>query len=138
MVEIFGIDNLAPYELQLSRDRVTDEFAEVRFLAKNHPLLNVPNKITKNDFEGWVQERGLYFPNKWGSEFTPIFSMNDKNEEAKEGSLLVASYGKGNYIYTGLSFFRELPAGVPGAYKLFANMLSVGKTNTKTKGNIKK
>ena len=133
-----GIDNLAPYSLQLSRDRVTDEYAEVRFLAKNHTLLNFPNKIRKKDFEGWVQERGLYFPNKWGSEFTPILSMNDKNEEAKEGSLLVAPYGKGNYIYTGLSFFRELPAGVPGAYKLFANMLSIGKENIETKGNIKR
>ncbi|NAS29980.1 LmbE family protein [Flavobacteriaceae bacterium R38] len=132
-----GINNLAPYSLQLSRDRVTDEYAEVNFLAKNHSLLNFPNKIGKKDFDGWVQERGLYFPNKWGSEFTPILSMSDKGESAKEGSLLVAPYGKGNYIYTGLSFFRELPAGVPGAYKLFANMLSIGKTNIKSKENIK-
>ena len=133
-----GIDNLAPYELQLSRDRVTDENAKVRFLAKDHGLLNFPNKITEADFNGWVQERGLYFPNKWGEEFTPVFSMNDKGESPKEGALLVASYGKGNYIYTGLSFFRELPAGVSGAYKLFANMLSVGKNNTSDQNKTKK
>ncbi|MFC2109220.1 PIG-L family deacetylase [Bacteroidota bacterium] len=122
-----GIDVMAPYTLKISRDRVTNEFSEVRILNKKHSLLNYPNTITQKDFEGWVQERGLYFPNKWSSEYTPIFSMNDQGETPKEGSLLIASYGKGHYIYTGLSFFRELPAGVPGAYKLFANMLSVGK-----------
>ena len=122
-----GVDVAAPFALQLSRDRVTDEFAEVKILAENNSLLNFPNKITKADFNGWVQERGLYFPNSWSSEFTPILSMHDKGETAKNGSLLIAKYGKGNYIYTGLSFFRELPAGVSGAYKLFANMLSVGK-----------
>ncbi len=119
--------NLAPYQLEVSRDRVTDELASVSILAKNHSLMNFPNKIEANDFDGWVQERGLYFPNRWGAEFTPILSMHDKGETAKEGSLLIAPYGKGNYIYTGLSFFRELPVGVSGAYKLFANMLSVGK-----------
>lgn len=122
-----GVDVAAPYPLNLSRDRVTDEFAEVRILDKNNPLLNYPNRITQDDFNGWVQERGLYFPDSWSKEYTPIFSMNDKDETPKKGSLLIAKYGKGNYIYTGLSFFRELPAGVSGAYKLFANMLSVGK-----------
>ena len=122
-----NVDVAAPFTLNLSRDRVTDEFAEVRVLEKNHELLNFPNKITNKDFKGWVQERGLYFPNTWSNEYTPILSMNDKGETAKKGSLLIAKYGKGNYIYTGLSFFRELPAGVSGAYKLFANMLSVGK-----------
>ena len=121
------VDVGAPYTLNLSRDRVTDEFAEVRILDENHPVLNFPNKISQNDFKGWVQERGLYFPNNWSAEYTPILSMNDKGESPKEGSLLIAKYGEGNYIYTGLSFFRELPAGVSGAYKLFANMLSVGK-----------
>lgn len=120
-----GVDVQAPYNLQLSRDRVTDENANVTFLAKEHSILNYPNKITEADFDGWVQERGLYFPNKWSKEYTPILSMHDKGESAKDGSLLVAKYGKGNYIYTGLSFFRELPAGVSGAYKLFANLLSV-------------
>lgn len=123
------VDNLAPYDLKLSRDRVTDENAEVRILNSNHELMNFPNKITTKDFEGWTQERGLYFPNEWGSEFTPLLSLNDKGETAKEGSLLVAKYGKGHYIYTGLSFFREFPAGVSGAYRLFANMLSIGKDN---------
>ena len=119
-----GVDVAAPFNLKLSRDRVTDEAAKVRILDASHALLNFPNKITTEDFNGWVQERGLYFPNSWGKEYTPILSMNDAGETAKEGSLLIAKYGKGNYIYTGLSFFRELPAGVSGAYKLFANMLS--------------
>lgn len=123
-------DQLAPYDLKLSRDRVTDENAEVRFLNPNHEVLNFPNKITQQDFEGWTQERGLYFPNEWGDEFTPILSMNDKGETQKDGSLVVAKYGKGYYIYTGLSFFREFPAGVSGAYRLFANMLSIGKDKT--------
>ncbi len=120
-------ENLAPYTLKLSRDRVTDENSEVTLLATKHPVLNSPNKITESDFEGWVQERGLYFPDEWASEFTPILGMNDKDAELTKGSLLVAKHGKGHYIYTGLSFFRELPAGVPGAYRLFANLLSVGK-----------
>ncbi|MFT5249875.1 MAG: LmbE family N-acetylglucosaminyl deacetylase [bacterium] len=118
---------IAPYQLELSRDRVTDEFSEVILLAPDHQVLNYPNKITKTDFENWVQERGLYFPNKWGKEFIPILGMNDKGSKKTKGSLLVASYGKGYYIYTGISFFRELPAGVSGAYRLFANLLSIGK-----------
>ncbi|WP_431135408.1 PIG-L family deacetylase [Psychroserpens mesophilus] len=123
------VDNIAPYDLKLSRDRVTDEFAEVTLLASNHEILNYPNKITTKDFEGWTQERGLYFPDQWADEFTPVLSMHDKDETPKSGSLLVAKYGKGHYIYTGLSFFREFPAGVSGAYRLFANMLSLGKNN---------
>ena len=133
-----NVDVAAPFTLNLSRDRVTDEFAEVRILEKKHELLNFPNKITTDDFNGWVQERGLYFPDSWSKEYTPILSMNDKGETAKKGSLLIAKYGKGNYIYTGLSFFRELPAGVSGAYKLFANMLSVGKEKISVKKEIKK
>jgi len=121
------VDHIAPYDLKLSSDRVTDENAEVRLLNPEHELLNYPNKITAKDFEGWTQERGLYFPNEWSSEFTPILSMNDAGETPKDGSLLVAKYGKGYFIYTGLSFFREFPAGVSGAYRLFANMLSIGK-----------
>ncbi len=120
-------ENLAPYELKLSRKRITDENAEVTFLAPNHELMNYPNKIKKSDFDGWVQERGLYFPEEWSDEFTPLFSFQENGEGPMEGSLLVAQYGEGHYIYTGLSFFRELPAGVPGAYKLFANMLSIGR-----------
>lgn len=131
-----GIDipNLGPYPLELSRDRVTDEQAQVDLINPDHELLNFPNKITSSDFEGWVQERGLYFPNKWDDHYTPIFSIGDQGESPKEGSLLITEYGQGFYIYTGLSFFRELPAGVSGAYRLFANMLSIGKSNTKIKG----
>ena len=125
------VDALAPYDLKLSRDRVTDENAEVRILNPQHPILNYPNRITPLDFEGWTQERGLYFPDVWSKEFTPILSMNDKSESPKDGSLLVAKYGKGYYIYTGLSFFREFPEGVSGAYRLFANMLSLGKEDLK-------
>ncbi len=124
-------EHLAPFDLHLSRDRVTDENAEVRFLKPDHEVLNFPNKITQNDFEGWTQERGLYFADSWGKEFTPILSMNDTGETPKEGSLLIAKHGKGHYIYTGLSFFREFPAGVSGAYRLFANMLSLGKDDIK-------
>ncbi|MDH5248453.1 MAG: PIG-L family deacetylase [Cyclobacteriaceae bacterium] len=120
-------DQFSPFPLNVSRDRVTDENAEVRFLKPTHPLLNTPNKITPKDFEGWVQERGLYFPNKWDAKFEAILSMNDKDEKPMDGSLLVARYGQGYYIYTGLSFFRELPEGVAGAYKLFANLVSAGK-----------
>jgi LmbE family N-acetylglucosaminyl deacetylase len=122
--------DLAPFKLKLSRDRVTDEAAEVKFLAPNHPVLNFPNKITSKDFKGWTQERGLYFPGEWSNDFTAILAMNDAGETSKQGSLLVAPYGKGYYIYTGLSFFREFPEGVSGAYRLFANMLSLGKTSS--------
>jgi len=124
-----GVEIGAPYPLKLSSDRVTDEFSEVIILDETHEILNFPNKITQEDFKGWIQERGLYFPNSWNSEYKPILSMNDKCETPKKGSLLVAKFGKGNYVYTGLSFFRELPAGVAGAYKLFANILSLPKNS---------
>ncbi|THV57263.1 LmbE family protein [Flagellimonas alvinocaridis] len=130
-------ENIAPYNLTLSRDRVTDETAKVDIIASNNSLVNFPNTIKESDFDGWVQERGLYFPSEWSSEFTPILSMQDEDESPKNGSLLVAPYGEGHYIYTGLSFFRELPAGVSGAYKLFANMLSVGKDEVKKESHVK-
>lgn len=117
---------LTPFKLKLSRDRVTVEDAEVRFLAPENQVLNYPNKITAKDFEGWVQERGLYFPSEWDPAFTPVLSCNDPGEPARDGSLLVAKYGEGWYVYTGLSFFRELPSGVPGAYRLFANLVGLG------------
>lgn len=122
---------IAPYPLELSRDRVTDEHSKVVFLNPKHELLNKPNKITQKDFDGWVQERGLYFPNKWDKAFTPILGIHDDGEAQTQGSLLVAKYGKGHYIYTGLSFFRQLPAGVSGAYRLFANILSIGQLEEK-------
>ncbi|MBK0402485.1 PIG-L family deacetylase [Adhaeribacter sp. BT258] len=120
-------ENLGPYPLKLSRDRVTVENAEVRLLKPEHPVLNYPNKITANDFAGWVQERGLYFPNEWDKNYEAILSSNDPGEPARDGGLLVAKYGKGYYVYTGYSFFRQLPAGVPGAYRLFTNLISLGK-----------
>ncbi len=115
-----------PFPLKVSRDRVTDENAEVRLLAPEHPVLNFPNKLGADDFGGWVQERGLYFPNEWSREWQPILSANDPGEKPAEGGLLVARVGQGWFVYTGLSFFRQLPAGVPGAYRLFANIVSLG------------
>ncbi|WP_026631604.1 PIG-L family deacetylase [Dyadobacter alkalitolerans] len=122
------VKQIGPYDIELGRDRVAEEDAEMRFLLPEHPLLNYPNKITEKDFDGWIQERGLYFAQTWDKQnYQALFSANDKDETLKEGSVLYAQYGKGHYIYTGLSFFRELPAGVTGAYRLFANMISAGK-----------
>lgn len=118
-------NDFAPYPLELSHDRVTNENAKVDFINSSHYALQQPNKITQKDFEGWIQERGLYFPNKWDSKFIPILAMNDDGEDVTQGSLLIAKYGKGNYVYTGLSFFRELPEGVSGAYKLLANLIAL-------------
>lgn len=119
--------DLGPYPFKLSRDRVTVEGAEMRMLKPDHPVLNFPNKITAKDFDGWVQERGLYFPNEWDDHFEAILSSNDPGEDARDGGLIIAQYGKGYYIYSGYSWFRQLPAGVPGAYRLFTNMISIGK-----------
>ncbi|MFA4868109.1 MAG: PIG-L family deacetylase [Pedobacter sp.] len=118
------IDNIGPYPFRLSRDRVTEEDANVRILTPKNDILNYPNKITDKDFEGWIQERGLYFVTDADQKYTSVLSMNDTNETAKTGSLIVANYGKGRFVYTGISFFRQLPAGVPGAYRLFVNLLS--------------
>jgi len=117
--------NIAPFPLTISRERVAVEEAEVRILDPKHPALNVPNKITSKDFDGWVQERGLYFANQWGPEFTALLSANDPGEEPRDGGLLIAPHGKGFYIYTGYSWFRELPAGVSGAYRIFTNLISL-------------
>lgn len=117
----------APYPITLSRDRVTVEEAPVKMLVPDHSIFNFPNKITSADFDGWIQERGLYFPSEWDDHFVALTECNDPGEDPKQGALLVAEYGKGHYIYTGYSWFRELPAGVTGAYRIFANMLSIGK-----------
>lgn len=115
----------APYPITLSRDRVTKEDAEATFLVPDHPVLNQPNKLTQADFEGWNQERGLYFPREWDDQFVPILSWHDPGEEPLEGGLLIAPHGEGYFAYTGISFFRHLPAGIPGSYRLFANLVSL-------------
>jgi len=130
-------DKFSPFSITMSRDRVTQENCEVRILKPDHALLNTPNKITTKDFEGWVQERGLYFPSAWAPEYEALLSMNDAGEPARDGSLLVAKYGNGHYVYTSLSFFRELPEGIPGAYKLFANIVSLGKSPKLEKMKVK-
>jgi LmbE family N-acetylglucosaminyl deacetylase len=123
--------NIAPYSLQLGRGRVTDELAPVKMLMPNHAALSYPNKITAKDFDGWVQERGLYFADSWSAEWQPLIASNDKEEQPLQGGLLVAPVGSGYYVYSGYSWFRQLPAGVPGAYRLLANLLALGKTPPK-------
>lgn len=121
------MEKLGPYPMKVSRDRVSVEDAPVKLLLPKHPVLNYPNKISLKDFDGWIQERGLYFPNEWDDNYKAILSSYDPGEDPKDGGLLVAKFGKGHYIYSGYSWFRELPAGVPGAYRLFTNMISIGK-----------
>ncbi len=116
---------IGPYPFTISRDRVTDDNAKVEFTDPKHPVLNIPNVITQADFEGWVQERGIYFATEMDSHYETVFSMQDPNEKPSKGSLIIAKHGKGNFVYTGLVFFRELPAGIPGAYRLFVNLLSL-------------
>ena len=122
---------LLPYPIEFSGSsasvRVSVENAEVRIIAPNHEVMNYPNKINTEDFNNWVQERGLYFPVKWDEKYSAILSSNDPGEPPLDGGLLVAQYGKGFYIYTSYSWFRQLPAGVPGAYRIFANLISIGK-----------
>jgi len=122
----FQIDpaTLGPHPFTIGRGRVTVEEAPPTFLDPKHPLLNTPNTITAADFDGWVQERGLYFASDFGTNYTPLIAWNDPGEEPLNGALIVADHGKGRFIYTGISFFRQLPAGVPGAYRLFANLIS--------------
>lgn len=115
---------MAPYPYQISRNRVTEEQATVTLTQPEHPVFNYPNKITNQDFDGWIQERGLYFATKADSSYTNLLLMNDKGEQPQEGSMIYCNYGKGKYIYTGISFFRQLPAGVPGAFRLFSNLLA--------------
>ncbi len=117
-----------PYPFKLTRDRVTVEEASCTLLKNDHPLLNSPNKIDPADFDGWTQERGLYFCGSLDPRYTPLLSWNDPGEDPLNGALITCDYGKGRYVYTGISFFRQLPAGVPGAYRLFANLISKRET----------
>ncbi|WP_223605549.1 PIG-L family deacetylase [Chryseobacterium sp. OSA05B] len=121
------VDQLGMYNFSIANKRVTEENAAVTFLNPNHKLLNFPNKITEDDFKGWVQERGAYFPAQWDAAYEPLFEMHDTGEEPLQGSTLYAKYGKGNFIYTPLAFFRQLPAGNIGAARLFFNFLSAQK-----------
>jgi LmbE family N-acetylglucosaminyl deacetylase len=115
---------IGPFDFTISRNRITDEEAKVNFLLPQHPALNYPNKITEDDFKGWMQERSIYHAEKIDSNYKRILSMKDPGENENDGSLIIANYGKGRFVYTGLAFFRELPAGVPGAYRLFANLIA--------------
>jgi LmbE family N-acetylglucosaminyl deacetylase len=122
----FNKGGFAPYSAELSRARVSVEDAPVQILAPNDPVFHYPNTITEKDFDGWVQERGLYFMDKWDDHYTPLLACNDPGEQPQKGGLLRAQYGKGTYIYSGYAFFRQLPAGVPGAVRLYVNLLSEG------------
>jgi LmbE family N-acetylglucosaminyl deacetylase len=116
-------EQLGPYPFMVSRNRVTEEDAKVNFLNSNHKALHIPNKISEKDFDGWIQERGLYFPSDVDGRYEKLFAMSDTNEKPLDTSVILCRYGKGKYVYTALSFFRQLPAGVPGAYKLLVNLL---------------
>jgi len=122
-----GLGDLGPYPFKLGRDRVTVEEAPVEFLSMKGPLLRVPNTISAHDFDGWVQERGLYFASEWDPRYETVFSSHDPDEKGLPGGTLFARYGKGAYVFSSYSWFRQLPAGVPGAYRIFANLLSAGK-----------
>jgi LmbE family N-acetylglucosaminyl deacetylase len=122
----FNTGHFTPYPAQLSRARVSVEEAPVEVLAPDDRLFHYPNQITQRDFDGWVQERGLYFMSQWDGNFKPLMACHDPGEQPQKGGLLKAQYGKGTYIYTGYAFFRQLPAGVPGAVRLYVNLLSTG------------
>jgi len=129
----FLAKQFAPYPVTIHQphDRVTVEESPVTVLVPNSPIFQSPNRIVKSDWDGWVQERGLYFLGEWDSHFKPLLELRDPwpyNNEPKQGALVVADYGKGTYIYTGLAFFRQLPAGVPGAFRLWANLIAYGTT----------
>ncbi|MBL7739310.1 MAG: PIG-L family deacetylase [Chitinophagaceae bacterium] len=119
---------IGPYNFNISRTRITDENSPVTFLKPAHPVFNFPNKITQDDFKGWVQERSIYHAAAWDStKYETVLSMNDPGEKPDEGSLVIAKHGKGVFVYTGIVFFRELPAGVPGAYRLLANIIALNR-----------
>ncbi|MBL0072044.1 MAG: hypothetical protein IPP34_09645 [Bacteroidetes bacterium] len=121
------MDTSKDYTFKVGRERVTDEKATVTFLKPEHKLLNTPNAITKNDFDNWVQERGLYFASEPAPEYETILTWNDPGEKPLDSGLIIAPKGKGHFIYTGISFFRQLPAGVPGAFRLMFNLINASK-----------
>jgi hypothetical protein len=123
------LSKIGPYPITTGRDRVSVEDAPVRFVNPAHPLLTAPNTVTAADFDAWVQERGLYFASKWDPRYETIFESNDPGEKPLAGGMLYARHGKGVYIFTAYSWFRQLPAGVPGAFRIFANLLSAGKAD---------
>jgi LmbE family N-acetylglucosaminyl deacetylase len=118
---------LAPHKLVLGNERITDENAPITFIEPQHPLVNTPNKLGPEDFAGWIQERGLYYPREWDPQFRALLQTNDPGEAPLKGGLLVADYGKGHYLYTSMVWYRQLRAGVPGAYRMLANMISYGR-----------
>jgi len=120
----FNDGHYAPFPMTLSNERVTVEEAPVSILDAANPIFHTPNRITGRDFDGWVQERGLYFAGQWDAQFKPLLESHDPGEPPRQGGLLVAHYGKGLYIYTGYAFFRQVPAGLPGAVRLFVNLVS--------------
>lgn len=121
--------NIGPYPFNLSHKRVTEEKVDITFLEPNNILLSYPNKITQTDFNNWIQERGLYFADTWDEKYHTPIASHDSNEQNLKGGLLYTKYGKGVFIYTGYSFFRQLPAGIPGAYRFFVNLISAGRAN---------
>jgi LmbE family N-acetylglucosaminyl deacetylase len=133
-IGVFNSGHFTPYPASLSNERVTVEEAPVQILDAANPIFHSPNSIAAGDFTGWVQERGLYFMSSWDSQFKPLLASHDPGEPPREGGLLVAPYGKGLYIYTGYAFFRQLPAGVPGAVRLFVNLLSASASQQKVSG----
>jgi hypothetical protein len=122
-IAAFNAGRYAPYAAELGRERVSEEQSAVQVLAPNDNIFHVPNEITAGDFDGWIQERGLYFMHSWDDQWEPLLAMHDRGELPRKGGLLRCFYGRGTYIYTGLSFFRELPGGVPGAVRLFVNLV---------------
>jgi hypothetical protein len=129
----YATGNYAPYPIKMPSqgfERVTDETAKVTILEPTHPLFNFPNKITDKDFESWGQERGAYFLIDWDARFKPLLASHDPNEQDKKGGEVIAEYGKGYYVYSAYAWFRQLPNGVPGAYRLIANLVSLSKART--------
>jgi hypothetical protein len=122
-------EEIGPYPFTIGRDRVTEEDAPVTVLSPDHVLMNFPNAITQEDFEGWVQERGLYYATQWDGSYETVVASHDTGEPDTAGGLLFARFGDGVFIYSGISWFRQLPAGVPGAYRLLANLISSGQAH---------